>query len=108
MFKRICGGKHDRDEWRNRKYKKDLSCASRVEKKISEMKNTLNEISNRLDTAEEKISEHKEIAVETATKPRKKKRLGEKKEQFLSTMWDNIKQSNMCFIGGQGKKGCRS
>lgn len=35
----------------------------------------------------------------------KEKDGGKKKEQSLSDLWDNIKQSNICVIGVPGKNG---
>ena len=64
---------------------KDPNHTSRKEKKISKMKNTLDQMKYRLGTTKEKISELEDIAIET--RERKKKT----KTQKISMLWDNFK-----------------
>lgn len=55
-----------------------------VKKTISEMKNTLGEIYDRVDTAEEKVSESEDIATETIqNKAHRENKLKERKKKKI-------------------------
>ena len=58
-------------------------------KKISEMKNIVGEINNRLDSAEEKISELEDTATDTVQNEAPGENRLQKKELSLSGLWNN-------------------
>ena len=87
---------------------KDLSeSLSSIKEIQSEMKDTLIEIKNnlqgnnsRVDEAEDHINdlEHKEPKT-THLNNRKKKESPPRKNESVSSLWDNFKYSNFCIIG---------
>ena len=66
---------------------------------ITEMRNTLEGIKNRITEAEEWISDLADRMVEfTAVKQNKEKRM-KRNEDSLRDLWDNIKHNNIHIIG---------
>ena len=66
---------------------------------ITETKNTLEGINNRITEAEERICDLEDRMVEfTAAEQNKKKRM-KRNEDSLRDLWDNIKRSNIRIIG---------
>ena len=71
---------------------------------ITEIKNTLEGIYNRITEAEERLNELEVKMVEfTATEQNKEKRM-EGNEDSLGDLWDNIKHNNILIIGVQKEK----
>ena len=73
-------------------------------KNIPEMKNTLDGITSRLDTAEEKISELEDNNRNYPKLIREKDCGKKEEEQSIRNLWDNIKQCNICVTGVQNKE----
>ena len=72
---------------------------------ITEMKNTLEGINNRITEAEERISDQADRMVEfTATEQNKEKGM-KRKEDSLRDLRDNIKHTNIRIIGVPEGKG---
>ena len=70
-----------------------------MNKKITEMKNTLEGIKSRTTEWEEQISDLEDRMVEfTAVEQNKEKRM-KRNENSLRDLWDNIKHTNICIIG---------
>ena len=65
---------------------------------ITEIKSTL-ERTNRITEAEDRISEVKDRIVETNEAERKKEKRIKRNEETLRDLWDNVKHSNIRFIG---------
>ena len=66
---------------------------------ITEMENTLEGISNRLDEPEDWTSGlESKIAENIQSEQHKEKRIF-KNESSLRDLWDNIKHNNICIIG---------
>ena len=69
-----------------------------MNKKITEMKNTLEGINSRITEAEQQISDLEDRMVEfTATEQIKEKRM-KRNEDRLRDLWDNIKHTNIHII----------
>ena len=67
---------------------------------ITEMKNTLEGSNNRVNEAEEWISELEDQVVEiTAAEQKKRKKRMRRNEDSLRDFWENIKCANICIIG---------
>ena len=66
---------------------------------ITEMRNTLEGINNRITEAEELISELEDKMVEKTAKEQNKERTMKKIEDSLRVLWDNTKRSNIRIIG---------
>ena len=67
--------------------------------KITEMKNTLECISNRINEAEEWISELEGRLMEIIAKEQNKEKRRNRNEDNLRDLWDNIKCINIHIIG---------
>ena len=66
---------------------------------VTEMKNTLEGINNRITEAEEWISDLEDRMVEfTAVEQNKEKRM-KRNEDSLRDLWDNTKRNDICIIG---------
>ena len=64
------------------------------------MKNTLEGSNNRVNEAEEWISELEDQVVEiTAAEQKKRKKRMRRNEDSLRDFWENIKCANICIIG---------
>ena len=65
----------------------------------TKMKNNIQEINNRVDEAENQINylEHKETKI--TNQNNKKKKIIQRKEDSISSLWDNFKRSNICIKG---------
>ena len=66
---------------------------------ITETKNTLEGISNRISEAEEWISELEDKTVEIISEEQNKIKWMKRTEDNLREFWDNIKSTNICIIG---------
>jgi len=66
---------------------------------ITEIKNTLKGINSRITEAEDRISEVEDRMVEINEAERKKVKRGEKNEDNLRDLWDNVKCPNTGIIG---------
>lgn len=77
---------------------------------VAEEKNILDEISSRLDMAEEKYlkkiaKELENIAKETIQNEIERKKMDTNRAQSISGLWDNVKQAHLCITGGpKGEK----
>ena len=90
-------------EWRKHKKRKDLeeikSKQTMMNNKINEIKNSLEGINSRITEAEERKSDLEDRMVEfTAVEQNKEKRM-KRTEDSLTVLWDNIKCTNIRFIG---------
>ena len=66
---------------------------------IAEMKNTLEGINSRIPEAEERISDLEDKRVEITTAEQNKEKRMKRIEDSLRDLWDNIKHTNIQFIG---------
>ena len=66
---------------------------------ITEMKNTLEGINNRITEAEEQISELEDRMVEITAKEQNKEKRKKRIEDNLRDLWDNTKRTNIRIIG---------
>ena len=65
---------------------------------ITEMKNTLEGINNRITEAEERISELGDRMVEIIAMEQNKEKRMKRNKDSLRDLWDNIKYTNICII----------
>ena len=66
---------------------------------LTEMKNTLEGINNRITEAEEWISELEDRMVEITANEQSKEKTMKRNEDSLRDLWDNIKCTNLWIIG---------
>ena len=66
---------------------------------ITEIKNTLERINSRISEAEERISELEDKMVEISSEKQNKVIRMKRTEDSLRDLWDNIKHTNIQFIG---------
>ena len=71
---------------------------------INEITNTLEGTNSGITEAEDRISEVEDRMVEINEAERKKVKRGEKNEDNLRDLWDNVKCPNIQIIGVQKKK----
>ena len=74
-----------------------------IKNTLIEMKNALGGLISRLDMTEERISELKEMSIETfKMEKQREKRL--KKPQNIQELWDNYKRYSLCIMDILEKK----
>ena len=74
-----------------------------IKNTLIEMKNALGGLIRRLDMTEERISELKEMSIETSKmEKQREKRL--KKPQNIQELWDNYKRYSLCIMDILEKK----
>ena len=82
------------------RYKKDPNLISGDYTTMYKLGNTLAGVTGRLDTKEEKISEPKDLTIETIQNETQRKRIiFFLNEQSITELWNNFKQSDICIIG---------
>ena len=72
---------------------------ARMKNTINEIKNTLDRINSRITEAEERISDLEDKMVEITTSEQNKEKRMKRTEDSLRDLWDNIKCTNIRFIG---------
>lgn len=81
-------------------------CFLELKNPIPEIKNLLNRLNSRLDTAEDKSNELEDIIIETIQTEARGGKKWEENQLSLTGLWDIIKQSNKHVIGvAEGKGG---
>ena len=89
----------DLEELKNKHQEEIKNKKTEMNNTITEMKNILEGINSRINEVEEQISDLEDRMVEfTATEQNKEKRM-KRNEDSLRDLWDNIKHTNICFIG---------
>ena len=66
---------------------------------ITELKNTLEGINNRISEAEEEKSDLEDKMVEITSREQNKEKIMKRTEDTLREFWDNIKCTNIQIIG---------
>ena len=89
----------DLEELKNKQTPRKIKEQTEINSTITEMKNMLEGINSRIAEAEERISDLEDRMVEfTAEEQNKEKRM-KRNEDSLRNLWDNIKYTNIHFIG---------
>jgi len=70
-----------------------------MQRKITEIKNTLEGINTRISEAEEQISDMEDKIVEITSEEQNKVKRMKRTEDSLRDLWDNIKCTNIQIIG---------
>ena len=85
------------------KFNKDLEeikkSQSIMNNAITEIKSTLEGTNNRITEAEDRINKVEDRMVEINEAERKKEKRIKRNEDNLRDLWDNVKSSNIQFIG---------
>ena len=69
------------------------------------MKNAFDGLISRLDTTEERISEVKDMTIETSkTEKQREDKSGGKKHNRIQELWDNYRKCNIYEVIPQGKQ----
>ena len=68
------------------------------------MKNAFDGLNSRLDTTEERISEVKDMTIETAKTEKQKEKSAGKKHNRIQELWDNYRKCDIYEVIPQGKQ----